>query len=94
VPDMEFVITKGQSVLIPILGLHRDEKYWPEPDKFIPERFSSENKGSINQYAYLPFGQGPRNCIGDSRISSQSYFIRGSVLIDFNLACRNEIRID
>jgi cytochrome P450 family 6 len=70
VPGMEFVIKKGQSVLIPILGLHRDEEYWPEPDKFIPERFSPENKGSINQYAYLPFGQGPRNCIGDWTSSS------------------------
>jgi cytochrome P450 len=79
VPGMEFVIKKGQSVLIPILGLHRDEKYWPEPDKFIPERFSPENKGSINQYAYLPFGQGPRNCIGDWTSSSHNHISYGEV---------------
>jgi cytochrome P450 len=66
IPGTDFVIKKDEGVVIPILGLHRDEKYWPEPDKFIPERFSPENKSKINQYAYLPFGQGPRNCIGNS----------------------------
>jgi cytochrome P450 family 6 len=65
IPDTEFTLRKDQYLIIPILGLHRDEKYWPEPDKFIPERFSPENKANINQYAYLPFGQGPRNCMGN-----------------------------
>jgi len=64
VPGTELVIKKGDGIFIPILGLHHDEKYWPEPEKFIPERFSPENKGKINQYTFLPFGQGPRNCIG------------------------------
>jgi cytochrome P450 len=68
IPDTEFVLKKGHGVLIPILGLHMDEEYWSEPDKFIPERFSPENKSNINQYAYMPFGQGPRNCIGNSAV--------------------------
>ena len=52
------------GVFIPTYSLHRDEEFWPEPDSFKPERFLPENKDSINQFAYLPFGAGPRNCIG------------------------------
>ncbi|KAF5288529.1 hypothetical protein FQA39_LY15397 [Lamprigera yunnana] len=49
---------------IPVSALHHDDQYFPNPKKFDPERFNSENKSNINQFAYLPFGSGPRNCIG------------------------------
>ncbi|XP_058837443.1 cytochrome P450 9e2-like [Topomyia yanbarensis] len=61
---LNFTIEKGVGVWIPIHGLHRDPKYFPDPERFDPERFNDENKGSINMGAYLPFGVGPRNCIG------------------------------
>uniref|UniRef100_A0A8C6QRX1 unspecific monooxygenase n=2 Tax=Nannospalax galili TaxID=1026970 RepID=A0A8C6QRX1_NANGA len=57
-------IPKGAIVAAPAFALHRDPKYWPEPEEFRPERFSKKNKGSIDPYVYLPFGNGPRNCIG------------------------------
>ncbi|NXR24364.1 CP3AO protein, partial [Cinclus mexicanus] len=57
-------IPKGVVVTIPPYVLHRDPEYWPDPDEFRPERFSKENKDSIDPYTYLPFGAGPRNCIG------------------------------
>lgn len=50
-------------VMFPIQALHRDAKYFPNPDEFIPERFSDENKGNIVAGTYLPFGIGPRNCV-------------------------------
>nr|WDY85984.1 cytochrome P450 9HZ1 [Pagiophloeus tsushimanus] len=54
----------GSAVWIPIYALHRAPEHYPDPDRFDPERFSPENKHKINQYTYLPFGIGPRICIG------------------------------
>lgn len=54
---------KGTPIFISVLGLHRDADYWREPLKWDPERFRDDNKRSG---VYLPFGDGPRNCIGIS----------------------------
>ncbi|XP_062613453.1 cytochrome P450 3A14-like [Saccostrea cucullata] len=59
-----YKIPKGVDLSFAIYALHKDPKYWPEPDKFEPERFSPENKAGRHPYAFLPFGHGPRNCIG------------------------------
>jgi cytochrome P450 family 9 len=55
----------GDILFIPIIGLHRDAKHYPDPERFDPERFSDENKHKINPLTYLPFGVGPRSCIGE-----------------------------
>lgn len=60
----KFQIEEGVSILIPTYGLHRDEQFYPNPEKFDPERFSDDNKKNILPGSYLPFGIGPRNCIG------------------------------
>lgn len=57
-------IELGTKITIPISSLHYDEKYFPNPEKYDPERFSEENKESIQKFTYLPFGSGPRMCIG------------------------------
>ncbi|XP_054848761.1 cytochrome P450 3A29-like isoform X2 [Eublepharis macularius] len=57
-------IPEGTVTMIPANVLHRDPEYWPEPEEYRPERFSKENKESIDPYTFLPFGAGPRNCIG------------------------------
>ncbi|KAJ7305927.1 hypothetical protein JRQ81_010293, partial [Phrynocephalus forsythii] len=55
-------IPKGTVVMISPYVLHRNPEFWPEPEEFRPERFSKEN--NIDPYTFLPFGAGPRNCIG------------------------------
>ncbi|XP_034477529.1 cytochrome P450 6g1-like [Drosophila innubila] len=66
-PYYNYKLETGIPVFIPVYGLQRDPKYWPNPDHFDPERFSPENRKSIVAMAYQPFGLGPHNCIG-SRI--------------------------
>ena len=56
-------IEKGSSVNVGIHALHLDPEYWPDPEKYNPERFLPENKHSVLPGTYLPFGIGPRNCI-------------------------------
>jgi len=65
IPDSDLVIEKGTPVFIPMFGLHYDKDYFPNPEKFDPERFSEENKTSLPPFAYIPFGEGPRVCIGE-----------------------------
>lgn len=57
-------LMKGTVVTIPVYAMHHDPDNFPDPEKFDPERFSEENVASIKPYSYLPFGAGPRNCIG------------------------------
>ncbi|KAM3930611.1 cytochrome P450 3A9-like [Leptodactylus fuscus] len=57
-------IPKGAVCMIPAYVLHNDPEYWPEPEEFRPERFSKENRENHTPYTFLPFGDGPRNCIG------------------------------
>lgn len=57
-------IPGGTVVMIPAYVIHRDPEYWPEPEIFNPERFNKENKETQEPYTFLPFGAGPRNCIG------------------------------
>lgn len=54
----------GDVVWIPVHGLHYDPKVYPDPSRFDPERFNDENKSKINPLHFIPFGAGPRNCIG------------------------------
>ena len=60
----DIYIPAGLQVIIPVYFLHRDPDVWPNPEKFDPERFRSPAKDGRHPYQFLPFGLGPRSCIG------------------------------
>lgn len=64
IPNSNFSIKEGMKLIIPILGLQNDHNIYPNPDEFIPERFNSDQVAKRHAFTYLPFGEGPRICIG------------------------------
>lgn len=62
----DYDVPKGTVLNLFTYGAHRDPKHWPDPNRFEPERFSEANEKQIPRYAYLPFGGGPRVCVGNS----------------------------
>ncbi|XP_033222658.1 probable cytochrome P450 6a13 [Belonocnema kinseyi] len=57
-------VEPGTILVIPTEAYHVDPLYWPNPDKFDPDRFSEEQKRNRNKFSFLPFGEGPRICVG------------------------------
>ncbi|XP_052863095.1 cytochrome P450 6a2-like [Anopheles cruzii] len=64
IPGTKHVIPKDTLVQIPVYALHRDADHYPDPDQFNPDRFLAEEVQRRHPYVYLPFGEGPRICIG------------------------------
>ncbi|XP_068081151.1 cytochrome P450 9e2 [Anabrus simplex] len=81
----EYTIKKGEGIWIPVYPIHHNPEYYPDPEKFNPERFSDENKNSINPYTYLPFGMGPRLCIGQRFVLLEAKVALVHILSRFNL---------
>lgn len=65
IPNTDIILDKGCKVTVAIAALHHDPKYYPDPFTFNPDRFSEENMQNRPGYTYMPFGEGPRGCIGE-----------------------------
>ncbi|WP_132861054.1 cytochrome P450 [Shimia isoporae] len=74
-------IRPGDTVMIPIYALHRNHMLWDNPNAFDPSRFA--DKKSVDRYAYLPFGDGPRICIGASFAIQEAVIILATLLARF-----------
>ncbi|CAI6366502.1 unnamed protein product [Macrosiphum euphorbiae] len=95
-PDESFVIEKGQKLFIPMFNIHRDPKYYPDPLRFDPERFSMEQKSQRPNGTYIPFGEGPRQCLGKRFAEAEMKLVLSKVLSKFEvLPCeQTEIPLD
>lgn len=76
-------IPRGTRVLYSIYLTHRDRRLWPAPDRFDPERFSRNAAGRRAAYSYLPFGGGPRNCIGAAFAQIEAKLVLARLLQQF-----------
>ena len=74
-------IRRGDTVMLPIYALHRNHLLWPDPDRFDPDRFLDPDR--IDRFAYLPFGGGPRICIGASFALQEATIILATLLARF-----------
>lgn len=83
-----YAVPAGTIIAISPYVLHRDPRWWDEPLAFRPERFSKDNEKLHQKYAYLPFGGGPRVCIGNSFAEMEA------VLILARIAQRYRLRLD
>ena len=73
-------VAPGTSVLMPIYAIHRHTKRWKDPDAFDPARFAPPQAEAINRYQYMPFGAGPRICIGMSFAMMEATAILATLL--------------
>uniref|UniRef100_A0A1B6KMJ5 Cytochrome P450 n=1 Tax=Graphocephala atropunctata TaxID=36148 RepID=A0A1B6KMJ5_9HEMI len=64
IPESNVTLEEGNRLIIPVYSIHNDPKHYPEPHLFDPERFNPENCKSRHPFVFLPFGEGPRVCIG------------------------------
>ncbi|CAL1280539.1 unnamed protein product [Larinioides sclopetarius] len=80
-----YVAPKGATCVIFLYFLHRDENIFPEPDKFDPDRFLTENSAKIPEYGYIPFSHGARSCIGYKFAEIEIKTIICSILRNFTI---------
>jgi len=84
----DLAIPRGSTVIVFVYGAHHAARHWNDPESFIPERFAKGNEKQQTPFTYLPFGAGPRSCIGSNYAMLQILMILGAVLrkYDFELS--------
>jgi len=68
VPGSDLKLEQDCTISVPVNGLHHDPQFFPDPETFNPDRFSEDNKHNIQPFTYMPFGSGPRHCIGKQQL--------------------------
>jgi cytochrome P450 len=77
-------VLPGDTVILPIYALHRHHSLWRDPDQFDPSRFADPK--AIDRFAYLPFGDGPRICIGASFALQEAVIVLATLLARFRFS--------
>jgi cytochrome P450 len=84
-----YVIPRESRVVYSIYLTHRMERYWPSADQFIPARFTTETFKNLPPYTYLPFGGGPRNCIGFAFARMEALVVLARIYQRFHILLQN-----
>jgi cytochrome P450 len=84
----DHTLERGAFVYIPIYAVHRHETLWDNPDVFDPDRFDAASLKSRDRYSYLPFGAGPRICIGMSFAQTEAVAVLATLLNGVQLRLR------
>ncbi|XP_048760771.2 cytochrome P450 4V2-like isoform X1 [Ostrea edulis] len=84
----EYRIPKDTTVIITPPGLHRDVRYFPDPEKFDPDRFSPDNNHKRHPYSYVPFSAGPRNCIGQKFAILEEKVLLSNIFRNFTVTSK------
>jgi cytochrome P450 len=79
-------IAANDVVFLPLYALHRHELLWEHPNAFNPQRFAPEQAKERDRYSYLPFGAGPRVCVGANFAMMQAQIILATLLARFRFA--------
>jgi cytochrome P450 len=82
----EYTVPAGTQIFISQWVMHRLARYFPEPERFAPERWTPAFEESMPRYAYMPFGGGPRICIGNSFAMMEAQLVLATLLQRFRLA--------
>ncbi|KAG7153940.1 Cytochrome P450 6k1-like 7 [Homarus americanus] len=85
-PGTDVILKKGQHVTVPVWSLQNDPRYWTNPDQFLPDRFLPENNHNVISGTYLPFGLGPRNCIGMRFAFMEAKLALAKVILKFEMS--------
>jgi cytochrome P450 len=80
----DLAIPRGSTVIVFVYGAHHASRYWQDPERFDPERFTKANEGLHTPFTYLPFGGGPRGCIGGNYAMLQILMILSELLRKYN----------
>ncbi|XP_017770221.1 PREDICTED: cytochrome P450 9e2-like isoform X3 [Nicrophorus vespilloides] len=83
--ESDLHLNAGDVLWLPIFGIQRDPNYYTDPERFDPERFNDENKGRIGTSTYIPFGLGPRNCIGSRFALLETKLLFIQILSNFKI---------
>ncbi|XP_071579411.1 cytochrome P450 4g15-like [Temnothorax nylanderi] len=87
------ILPKGTNIFIPIIKMHRNEKYWPNPLMFDPDRFLPERNPKSQSY-YMPFSAGLRNCIGIKYAMMSMKVVLATLARTFVFQVNKSVKID
>jgi cytochrome P450 len=80
------IVRKGSLLSVLTYALHHDARWWDEPERFMPERWAEPYPNQPPKYAYIPFGAGPRVCIGNSFAMMEACLVLATIAQRYRLS--------